>query len=377
MELRDVTGSRPPALPNMQQVPATFGAYYHRGGLGFASGSSLMTSPPSGIHSLAAMRYPSNLPVTISASPDSPTSYPSEGAPTIVTQPTSTSPFPGMGMGMGVDMASGEPMRKKRGRPRKYGAENGLGKMALGLSPLSTTMGSPREKRGRGSGRKAQMSALGASGQGFTPHVITIAAGEDVAMKILAFVQHGPWAVCILSANGSISNVTLRQPFNSGGTVTYEGRYEILSLMGSFLLTESCGTRSRVGSLSVSLAGADGRVIGGGVGGLLMAASPVQVVMGTFLPESRKNQVRSGGLEPHPGNPSAGTTVGTPLAVPMATPSRVDATGSLHDHISGVTDHDTQQQTHAPHVMSFQSMGWSGSHFHAEARDVSSSPDGS
>ena len=56
-----------------------------------------------------------------------------------------------------------------------------------------------------------------------------------------------------------------------------QGRFEILSLSGSFLLIENGGTRSRTGGLSVSLAGPDGRVVGGGVAGLLMAASPVQV----------------------------------------------------------------------------------------------------
>jgi hypothetical protein len=30
------------------------------------------------------------------------------------------------------------------------------------------------------------------------------------------------WAVCILTANGTVSNVTLRQGESSGGTVTYE-----------------------------------------------------------------------------------------------------------------------------------------------------------
>lgn len=56
-----------------------------------------------------------------------------------------------------------------------------------------------------------------------------------------------------------------------------QGRFEILSLSGSFLLSESGGQRSRTGGLSVSLAGPDGRVLGGGVAGLLIAASPVQV----------------------------------------------------------------------------------------------------
>jgi len=41
--------------------------------------------------------------------------------------------------------------------------------------------------------------------------------------------------------------------------------------------SESGGTRSRSGGMSVSLASPDGRVVGGGVAGLLVAASPVQV----------------------------------------------------------------------------------------------------
>jgi hypothetical protein len=63
----------------------------------------------------------------------------------------------------------------------------------------------------------------------------------------------------------------------------FQGRFEILSLSGSFLLTDTGGTHTRTGGLSVSLAGSDGRVIGGGVGGLLMAASPVQVTTLQFL----------------------------------------------------------------------------------------------
>lgn len=41
--------------------------------------------------------------------------------------------------------------------------------------------------------------------------------------------------------------------------------------------TENGGARSRSGGMSVSLASPDGRVVGGGVAGLLVAASPVQV----------------------------------------------------------------------------------------------------
>jgi Plants and Prokaryotes Conserved (PCC) domain len=61
-----------------------------------------------------------------------------------------------------------------------------------------------------------------------------------------------------------------------------QGRFEILSLSGSFTLSEDGGARSRTGGLSISLAGPDGRVVGGGVAGLLLAASPIQVSIYLF-----------------------------------------------------------------------------------------------
>lgn len=207
-----------------------------------------------------------------------------------------------------------EPSRKKRGRPRKYSPDNSIG---LGLSPTPAAQNSSmvvhgnsgggggipspetpaKRNRGRPPGSvKKQMDALGVPGVGFTPHVITVNAGEDVASKIMAFSQQGPRTVCVLSANGAICNVTLRQPAMSGGTVTYEGRFEIISLTGSFLLSENNGNRSRTGGLSVSLAGSDGRVLGGGVAGMLRAASPVQIVVGSFIAE---------GKTPKSGPPSA------------------------------------------------------------------------
>lgn len=62
-----------------------------------------------------------------------------------------------------------------------------------------------------------------------------------------------------------------------------QGRFEIISLSGSFLLSENNGSRSRTGGLSVSLAGSDGRVLGGGVAGMLTAATPVQVLLYFFF----------------------------------------------------------------------------------------------
>ncbi|KAK6918394.1 PPC domain, partial [Dillenia turbinata] len=201
-----------------------------------------------------------------------------------------------------------EPVKRKRGRPRKYGPD---GNVSLALSPSSTSRGvvnsTSNQKRGRGrppgTGRKQQLAPFGewlsgSAGMGFTPHILTIAVGEDIATKVMSFSQQGRRAVCVLSANGSVSTVTLRQPSTSGSTVTYEGRFEIVCLSGSYLLTESGGSRSRTGGLSVSLSGPDGRVIGGGVGGVLIAATPVQVIVGSFLYGSSKTKNKTlSGLE--------------------------------------------------------------------------------
>ncbi|KAK4283202.1 hypothetical protein QN277_000178 [Acacia crassicarpa] len=196
----------------------------------------------------------------------------------------------------------GTNVKKKRGRPRKYGPD---GSMALALSPMPISSSIPLTgdfsgwKRGRGRSVESMKKTYNkneyeSSGPGnglaysvganFTPHILTVNAGEDVNMKVMSFSQQGSRAICILSANGMISNVTLRQPTSSGGTLTYDGRFEILSLSGSYMPTENGGTRSRSGGMSVSLAGPDGRVVGGGLAGLLVAAGPVQVVVGSFLP---------------------------------------------------------------------------------------------
>ncbi|XP_058108726.1 AT-hook motif nuclear-localized protein 10-like [Magnolia sinica] len=263
--------------------------------------------------------------------------------------------------------------KKKRGRPRKYGPD---GNMALALSPAfssppSSSEFSPKRGRGRppGSGKRQLLAALGewvagSAGGNFTPHVVTIAAGEDVATKILSFSQKGPRAICILSANGAISNVTLRQPGSSGGTLTYEGRFEILSLSGSFTLTDNGGIRSRTGGISVSLAGPDGRVVGGGVAGLLLAASPIQVVVGSFMPNSHKEQKR----RPNPessiltGVPTTSGIVTAARPISQATPDEDTCAtpsstlpGQSHGDVENSTGNNLNQAS-----TSFHTVGWHG-----------------
>lgn len=309
--------------------------------------------------------------------------------------PYSVVPPPG-----GNALGMGELMRKKRGRPRKYAPD---GSMALALAPLSSASGgaptpppgqqpqhgfsisSPpsdpnAKRRGRppGSGKKKQFEALGSWGISFTPHILSVKAGEDVASKIMSFSQQGPRTVCILSANGAISNVTLRQPATSGGLVTYEGRFEIISLSGSFLLAEDGDTRSRTGGLSVALAGSDGRVLGGCVAGQLTAATPVQVVVASFIAEGKKSKpAEPRKVEPMSAPPQMATYVPAPVASP---PSEGTSSGSSDDSGSPMNqggmpyNHAGQQQQQPqpqPHQHAQQHMppayasgGWSLSAHH-------------
>ncbi|KAF5743586.1 AT-hook motif nuclear-localized protein 6-like [Tripterygium wilfordii] len=209
-------------------------------------------------------------------------------------------------VGVAATLAPGtEVVKKKRGRPRKNSAD-GTVTMALSPMPISSSIPLTGDlssfPRGRGchidSIKKSHKFEYKTSGDkiasffgaNFTPFVITVNAGEDVTMKVMSFLWQGARAICILSANGTISNVTLCQPTSFGGTLTYEGCFEILSLSGSYTPIENGGTKSRSGGMSVSLAWPDGRVVGGGLAGLLVAAGPVQVVVASFLPGHQQEQ---------------------------------------------------------------------------------------
>ncbi|KAL6530213.1 hypothetical protein OROHE_014566 [Orobanche hederae] len=217
------------------------------------------------------------------------------GGPTNLPPPASTGPPP---------QPSAE-SKKRRGRPRKYAGDGSI--VALSPMPISASIpftgdyssawkqsvSGPADsfkKKHKLEYESPGRMVANPVGGGFIPHMITVNTGEDIMMRIISFSQQGSRAICILAANGTISNVTLRQPNSSGGTLTYEGRFEILSLTGSFMPSDNGLTKSRSGGLSVSLAGSDGRVLGGGLAGMLVAAGPVQLVIGSFLVPGRQQQ---------------------------------------------------------------------------------------
>uniref|UniRef100_A0A6N2LWY9 AT-hook motif nuclear-localized protein n=2 Tax=Salix viminalis TaxID=40686 RepID=A0A6N2LWY9_SALVM len=206
------------------------------------------------------------------------------------------------GGGAPVEAEAAAEAKRKRGRPRKYGTPEQA--LAAKKTASSNSAAAYREKKEHRAGssstissfsayssKKYQHSSLGSAGHGFTPHVITVAEGEDVTQKIMYFLQQSMREMCILSASGSISSASLSQPATSGGNIAYEGRFKIISLCGSYVRTEMGG---RAGGLSVCLSDTSGQIIGGGVGGPLKAAGPVQVIVGTFMLDNKKNSSGKG-----------------------------------------------------------------------------------
>ncbi|XP_071732562.1 AT-hook motif nuclear-localized protein 20-like [Rutidosis leptorrhynchoides] len=110
-------------------------------------------------------------------------------------------------------------------------------------------------------------------------HVMEVETGTDIAESIAQFSRKRQRGVCVMSASGTVMNVTLRQPTAPGSVMALQGRFEILSLTGAFLPGPAPPGST---GLTIYLAGGQGQVVGGSVVGPLVASGPVMVIAATF-----------------------------------------------------------------------------------------------
>ncbi|MCO5607833.1 hypothetical protein L7F22_062034 [Adiantum nelumboides] len=145
-------------------------------------------------------------------------------------------------------------------------------------------VGAPRRPRGRPPGSKNKpkppIIITRDSSNALRAHVLEIASGCDVNETVASFARRRQRGICVLSGSGTVMNVTLRQPAAPGATVTLHGRFEILSLSGSFLPPPAPPGAT---GLTIYLAGGQGQVVGGSVVGVLLASGPVTVMAASFL----------------------------------------------------------------------------------------------
>ncbi|KAK9698920.1 hypothetical protein RND81_08G140900 [Saponaria officinalis] len=145
-------------------------------------------------------------------------------------------------------------------------------------------------------------------------HILEVGSGCDIFECVANYARRRQRGICVLSGTGTVTNVTLRQPGGGAGgsaVMTLHGRFEILSLSGSFLPPPAPPGAT---SLTVFLAGGQGQVVGGNVVGELVAAGPVIVIAASFtnvayerLPLEEEEAAAAGALQMQTGAPP-GTT---------------------------------------------------------------------
>jgi predicted DNA-binding protein with PD1-like motif len=139
-----------------------------------------------------------------------------------------------------------------------------------------------RRPRGRPAGSKNKpkppIIITRDSANALRAQALEIGSGCDVNESVANYARRRQRGVCILSGTGTVTNVTLRQPAAPNAVVTLHGRFEILSLSGSFLPPPAPHT-----GLTIYLSSGQGQVVGGNVVGPLIAAGPVIIMAASFL----------------------------------------------------------------------------------------------
>ncbi|OIW11721.1 hypothetical protein TanjilG_20205 [Lupinus angustifolius] len=106
-------------------------------------------------------------------------------------------------------------------------------------------------------------------------HIFEFASGVDIAESLLCFASTRQRGLCVLSATGIVTNVTLRQV--DGTVIVLHGQFNIIMMNGLFFPLGSSPSR-----LIVYLGKDQGRMIGGTVVGPLVASGSVMVMATSF-----------------------------------------------------------------------------------------------
>ncbi|RID61152.1 hypothetical protein BRARA_E00325 [Brassica rapa] len=162
---------------------------------------------------------------------------------------------------------------------------NNMKALPKAVQPVSSIEGEMAKRpRGRPAGSKNKpkppIIVTHDSPNSLRAHAVEISSGNDICETLSDYARRKQRGLCILSANGCVNNVTLRQPASSGGIVTLHGRFEILSLLGSILPPPA---PLGITGLTIYLAGPQGQVVGGGVVGGLIASGPVVLMAASFM----------------------------------------------------------------------------------------------
>ncbi|KAJ4883932.1 AT-hook motif nuclear-localized protein 29 [Raphanus sativus] len=169
-------------------------------------------------------------------------------------------------------------------------------------------------------------------------HVLEISSGADIVESVNTYARQRGRGVSVLSGNGTVSNIVLRQPVTAhgsnggagagaGGVLTLHGRFDILSITGTVLPPPA---PPGSGGLSIFVAGAQGQMIGGSVMAPLVASGPVILMAASFSNATFERlplEDEGGGEGGGGGDP--------PPATSASPPSGAGQLGELRGNMSG------------------------------------------
>ncbi|KAG8382349.1 hypothetical protein BUALT_Bualt05G0068100 [Buddleja alternifolia] len=166
----------------------------------------------------------------------------------------------------------GQKRNRDDGKSDSGGKDGGEGEMSGNRRPRGRPAGSKNKP-------KPPIIITRDSANALRTHVMEISDGCDIMESVANFARRRQRGVCIMSGSGNVTNVTLKQPASPGAVVTLHGRFEILSLAGSFLPPPAPPAAT---GLTIYLAGGQGQVVGGSVVGQLLASGPVIIMAASF-----------------------------------------------------------------------------------------------
>ncbi|KAI3465185.1 hypothetical protein Pfo_021848 [Paulownia fortunei] len=143
-----------------------------------------------------------------------------------------------------------------------------------------------RRPRGRPPGSKNKPKApviiTGDSSEPtMSPYVLELPPGVDIIESTTRFCRKRNMGLCVLNGNGVVANVILKQPSTTpGATVTFHGRFDILSISATIL--PPGGLVAGNGLFTLYVAGPQGQVVGGLVVGPLVSAGTIYLIAASF-----------------------------------------------------------------------------------------------
>ncbi|KAL5073741.1 hypothetical protein RYX36_012725 [Vicia faba] len=148
----------------------------------------------------------------------------------------------------------------------------------------STSTNASKKRRGRPYGSRNKKSCMnivyGMNISSLKSHMIIVNIEENILEKIIAFSHSISKNVIIISSNRTVSKIRFSQSPSSTESMTYEGLFEILSLKGFVSVSTNKSEQKRYGGVKGSFVSlSNGRSFGGKIDGVLIAASPVQIML--------------------------------------------------------------------------------------------------